>query len=217
MADVGGQEHLARRGAGNDELAVGEGAVLELAVDHDPVQAVLQALPLRVREAEAPALLVVGGDVGDRVGLALERVEVLLQLGERQGGVDGDRVADDVQVVLLEVDDPVAVLVEDVGIADVPLGGHGPVEDPGAGGHLVDRQGQVLAEDAERLAHAVAGDAPADREQAPRERVHRRAGRIRWRPPRRRPPPEARQIVHRAGLPGPGGSPRDGRRPASTR
>ena len=179
--------------------------------------AVLQALPLGVRQAEAPPPLVVRGDVRDRGGLVDQRVQVRLELGQRHGGVDRDRVADDVQVVLLEIDDPVAVLVKDVGIPDAPLGRHGPIEGTGAGGHLVDLQGEVLAEDAERLAHTVPGDAPGDREQAPRERVHRRAGRfsgvrhvdgIRPRPVR---------LVHRARLPGRGCSPRDGRRPASTR
>ena len=80
-----------------------------------------QASPLVVRETESPPLFVVGGDVGYRIGLVFQRVEMLLQFGQRDGLVDRHRIADDVQVVLPEIDDPVALRVKDVGVADVPF------------------------------------------------------------------------------------------------
>ncbi len=103
-------------------------------------------------------------------------VEVVLQLGERQALVDGDGVADHVDVAVREVDDPPTRGILEVGAPDVPLVGHGPVEDRGAAGDFVQLQtGQVVADDRQGLADAVAGDAAADREQSGRQSVHVRA------------------------------------------
>ena len=66
--------------------------------------------------------------------------------------VDGRRVADDMQVVLAEVEDLRAALIEDVGVADVPLAWDDPVECLRARRDLVDGQRHVLLEDAQRLA-----------------------------------------------------------------
>jgi hypothetical protein len=76
-----------------------------------------------------------------------------------------------VQVRPTEVDDPVAGGVGDVGPAEAPLARDRPVEDLGAGRHLVDLDVDVLAEAVERLADPLPGDAAADREDLRRQLV----------------------------------------------
>ena len=63
----------------------------------------------------------------------------------------------------------------DVGVADVPLVRHGPVEDLRPGRDLApqQRRGQVALDPVERRADAVAGDAPADRVEVLDQRPHR--------------------------------------------
>ena len=67
--------------------------------------------------------------------------------------------------------DPLTALVEDVRVPDVPLAGtvQSKTWVPDGTSWTVERD--LLADDPERLAHAVAGDAPADREQARRQLV----------------------------------------------
>jgi hypothetical protein len=93
-----------------------------------------------------------------------EGEQVLLELGQRHGGPHRHAVAEQVQVARLEVDDPLAGRVGHPGVADVPLARHRPVQHLGAGGDLVDLQAaELAADDLQGAAHAVAGDAAADR------------------------------------------------------
>ena len=145
----------------------------EVAVDHDPVGALLQRAPLPMREAEPPPLLVVGRHVGDRVRLVLQRVQVRLQLRQRQRrrrrASSSPRRAG---CSRRKSRSARRSRSSDVGVADVPLRRDDPVEHLRARRDLMDRQRDVLLEDAQRLSHAVAGDAAADREQLGGEVVH---------------------------------------------
>ena len=78
---------------------------------------------------------------------------------------NGLAVADDVEVRLAEVDDPLARRRRDVGVADVPLVRHRPVEHLRPARHLVDLERDPLADRRSVCAHAVAGDAATDREE----------------------------------------------------
>ena len=98
---------------------------------------------------------------------------MFVQFFERHRPIDRFRIADHVQVVLAEIDDPLALLVLHVGVANVPLVRHDPVETLGARRHFVDRQlRQPLAEQPQRFPHAVAGQAAADGKQPAGEVVH---------------------------------------------
>jgi hypothetical protein len=146
-------------------LAVGEVPVGEGGVDAHLVVAVGQAVDQPLAGAEAPALGVVGGAVGDPVGVLRQGEQVPLQLGQRHGRPHRHAVADHVQVAVAEVDHPPAVRVGDPGVADVPLPRHRPVEHLGAARDLVDLQVELAADDPECPADPVAGDAAADRVQ----------------------------------------------------
>src|SRR5690606_31251870 len=91
-------------------------------------------------------------------------------------GPDGDAVADHVEVAAAEVHHPVAVLVLDVRVPDVPLVRDRPIEHPGPARHLVDLERDLLSKAGKGLPYAVSGDAPADRVQFLDGRVHRAAG-----------------------------------------
>jgi len=82
-------------------------------------------------------------------------------------------VADDVKVVVFEVREGLPVRAGEGGGGDVPLRRHLPVKAGRAGGDLVDSQaGHVPAQDAQGLAHALAGDAAADGEKPAQQAVH---------------------------------------------
>ena len=125
-----------------------------------------------VGEAEAPALLVVRRPVGDEVGAVGQREEVGAQLLQCEALPHGCAVAHEVQVRPGEIDDAIAAVVLDEGIADVPLGRDDPVEGRGARRDFVDLEREFGAHAGERLAHSCTRDAPGDREEVDAELVH---------------------------------------------
>src|SRR5262245_30267743 len=101
-----------------------------------------------------------------------------LEIGAPHGCVYRHAVADDMEIGLPEVDDPVAGPVLDPRIADVPLTRHGPIEDVGARGHFAHLQGNLASDDGQRVANAPTRDAATDRVHLPNEVVHRPTGRF---------------------------------------
>ena len=177
MADVGREQHLLGARAGQQQLAVAHGARLELAV-HDYVErAVAEPRALVLGEAEAPGLLVVRRAIGNPVGMLGQAVQVRLELRAREAAAHRRAVAHEMQVVAAEVDEPLAFRARDPGVAHAPFPRHGPIENRGAGRHLVHGQRDPLAQRLQRGAHAVAGEAAAERIEPRRERVHRGSGR----------------------------------------
>ncbi len=172
VAGVARDEHLVCGLARHESLGVGQRAVLERRVDADLVLALRKRLEPAVLKAEAPVRGVVGVAERDPVGVLGEREQVLLQLGERQPLPHGDAVAEDVQVRVGEVDDPIAIRPRDPGLGDVPLLGDDPVEHLGPGRDLGGLQRHSLADQPERLPEPVARDAAADRKELAGELVH---------------------------------------------
>ena len=137
--------------------------------------------------AEAPALGVVGGAVGDAVGLVGQAEDVAAELGERHAAADGGAVVQDVQVAVGEVEDHAAVRVLDPGLAHRPFPRHGPVEHRRPGRHLAAAKADLAVDDVEGVADAGTGQAAADRVELRGERVDLRAeiGALRRRVPAR--------------------------------
>src|SRR5512132_3008386 len=96
-----------------------------------------------------------------------------LELGEAQRRAYRCAVADDVQAAAVEVDDPPAGRILDVGVADAPLSRNFPIESGSAGGNLMDGERNVFAQDPQGLPYALAGDASTDRIEALHQRVER--------------------------------------------
>ena len=163
VADVRREQELLVRRAAVQILAVGEAAGVEARVNHHLVQAVGQRREPVVGHAEAPGLGVVGGPIGNQIGLVGQREDMLLQLVQRQRRTHRPTVVQDVQVAAAEVDHPLARGILDVRVADGPLRRDRPIEDLGAGRHLVHLEIDVPAEMGEGPAHSIAGDAAADR------------------------------------------------------
>lgn len=80
MADVSGDQHFPIGRSRKIQLAVGQAAVLQFAVDSHPVSTPRQFFTLAVLHAETPGLLVVRSHVGDRIGLVRKRMQMLLQI-----------------------------------------------------------------------------------------------------------------------------------------
>ena len=79
------------------------------------------------------------------------------QLLERHRCPDRNAVAHHVQAVTVDVDDPVAGGVGDVGLVQVPLVVDHPVEGPGAGGDRASFELDDLAQKIQRRSDAVPG------------------------------------------------------------
>jgi hypothetical protein len=67
-----------------------------------------------------------------------------------------------VKIRILEIDDLFAVRVSNVGVADIPFAGHGPVENLGTCWNLMNLKRDALADAAQNLSEPIAGDAAAD-------------------------------------------------------
>jgi hypothetical protein len=83
-----------------------------------------------------------------------------------------------VQVVPLKIDHAAPGLIHHVDIGDVPLRGHFPVEHFGAARDLAHRERNLARHERQGPAHAVAGDAAADRKHLAGEGVAALADRI---------------------------------------
>ena len=129
VAHVSRDEHLVGPPPRKHELSVGEAPRLEGGVDADLILALRQRVELALGEAEPPALVVVGGAVGDPVRLIGQGVKMGAQILQGQSLADGNAVADDVQVRPPEVHHAFAAGVLDPGVPDVPLLGYRPVQD----------------------------------------------------------------------------------------
>ena len=176
VTDVRREQDLVLRLTRQEALRVGDDAVLERGVDHRLVLAVLERLQLPVRQAETPVLVVVRGSVRDQVRPFRVGEEVLPELGQGQPLADRDAVAEHVQVRVREVDDPFPVGPREPRLADVPLPRQRPVVDLCAARHLRALERDLLLDQVERRANAVAGEAPAERIEPLHERVHLPAG-----------------------------------------
>src|SRR5262249_3226542 len=97
---------------------------------------------------------------------------MLLELPEREARLNRHAVAHYVQIALREIEDLSTVAALDVGISDVPLARDRPIERRGAARHLVNVEIDVHAEVVQSRAHAVTGNAAANRIDFPSQRVN---------------------------------------------
>ena len=176
VADVGREQDLVLGLARQEAFRVGDDAVLERGVDHGLVLAVLERLELPVRQAETPVLVVVRGSVRRHVRALRVGEEVLPELAQGQPLADGDAVAENVQVRVREVDDPLPVGPGEPRFPDVPLPRQRPVVDLCPTRHFGALERDLLLDQVERLPDAVAGEAAADRIEPLHELVHLAAG-----------------------------------------
>ena len=80
------------------------------------------------------------------------------------------------EVGLLKIYQTFASRILDVSIPDIPFLRHHPVKYRRSGRHLVHLERDLSPDGIERLAHAMAGDAPAEWEQLGDEPMHLTAG-----------------------------------------
>ncbi len=173
MTEIRREEHLVLRLARQDQFAVGQASVLERAVDAHLIVLVGQPFLLPLTHTESPALLIIRGHVGNPVGLVGLRIDVFQQLLAAHLLVDGHRIAQHVQIAVLEVNDRLAPHILDPSAPDIPLSRHRPVEHLRSRRHLVNRHlRHLLTDHLQRPSEPVARNTPADREQPPRQRVH---------------------------------------------
>src|SRR5882724_9195910 len=77
--------------------------------------------------------------------------------------LDRHAVPKDMQIQLLEIDNSLTMRISDVGVADIPLLRHDPIEDLRSGRHFMNAQWNMAFDGLERLAQAVPSDATAQR------------------------------------------------------
>ncbi len=171
MADVGGDQDLSRRSSRQIALRVAQAPRGEAGIDADLVAILAQRLQIPVPQTEAPGGAVVAGAIRDPVRMLGHAVQVWPQLGERHRLPHRHRVAHHMQIGLLEIDDAPALGVLDVGVLDVPLLRHLPIENRRAARNLVALQRDACPDQLERPANPVPGDAAADREQLAHELI----------------------------------------------
>ena len=116
-------------------------------IDAHLVVALGERQELPVRKAEAPALFVVTGAVGDPIGAIRKRMQMRAELGKRHPRADGHAVADEMQRRAAQIDDPVAGRSLDPCFADVPFAGDVPVEHLRSRRNLAHLERRDLGED----------------------------------------------------------------------
>ena len=90
-------------------------------------------------------------------------MKMFLELGQRDMLSYGHTIAHDVQVRSGKVDNLFALLVFDIGVANIPFARDRPIEDRGSVGTSCTSRLICAADLAQCLPHAIAGDAAADR------------------------------------------------------
>ena len=173
MAEVGREEQFILGLTRNDQFTIGQTPRLERAVDTDLIGLVGQLLFLPLRHAEAPTLLIIGGDIGNPVGLVGLCIDMLEQFFPTHRLVDGQGITQHMEVALTEIDDRLAFHRTNPAATDVPLLGNGPVEDLRACGHLEHLYlGYGLTDNLQGLTKTVACETTTDGEQSLRHRIH---------------------------------------------
>lgn len=87
-----------------------------------------------------------------------QRENMTFQLLERQLGMDGGTVVQNMQVRSFEIDNAIALLVCNVSVPDIPLGRNGPIEDRRSGRDLLDRKFNVAPENLQCLLWGCYGE-----------------------------------------------------------
>src|SRR3990172_12398723 len=90
---------------------------------------------------------------------------MLFQLTQRDLLIQRDIVTHDVQIAFLKVNNLIALRIFKVGISNVPLFRHRPVEDFRPAGNLVESERYVLLEQAKTDSDSISCNAPTNRVQ----------------------------------------------------
>ena len=164
-------QNLVGRAAGQVVLSICQVPVFQRRVDTNFVRAVLERQHLVVRKAKSPVLLVVGRPIRDPVRIFRKREEMRLEFAERHGCMHRNTVVHDVQVALLEVDNPPSARVLYIGVSNIPFLRYGPIEDLGSCRHFTELQRYPVLDQGQSAADAVTGDASANGVKSLREVV----------------------------------------------
>src|SRR5579875_1786022 len=90
-------------------------------------------------------------------------MNVFFELAERNALAHRHAVAYNVQVRLRKIQDFLSAFILYIGITNIPLARYGPVKDLSTRWHFMYAYGDITSKNLERVAHAVSGDAAADR------------------------------------------------------
>lgn len=172
MADIGRQEDFVFRFTRHDQFAIVQQARAKVGVDDNTVSAGPKRLALPLGNAEAPSPAVIGGHIGNGIGLVGQRIEVRLQFVTFQPDIGRLGISDEVKIVLSKIHDPVAVTVEDIGIPDRPFVRYRPVEGLRARRDRTKGEPrQFFPDPRQGLAEPRPGDRAGDRPKLARERM----------------------------------------------
>src|ERR1700733_8629172 len=97
---------------------------------------------------------------------------MLLEFAQRHFAMDRNAIAHYVQIVFLEINEPLAAGVLDVSIANIPLSRHGPVENSCAARHLTNFQRNLPAQPFQSATKTIARNAAADGIKLRHQRMH---------------------------------------------
>jgi hypothetical protein len=129
MTEIGGEKNLLVCLTREDQFAIGEMSRCEGTVNTDLIFIVGQLFLLTFRHTKAPAFLIIRGHIGNPVRLFGLGIDVLEQFFTTHSLMDGHRIAQHMEVTVLEVDDGLSLQVFDPASPDIPLVGNSPVED----------------------------------------------------------------------------------------
>src|SRR2546430_585756 len=120
----------------NAKFTISQTTGLQCRIDTNLVLLVRQILQLSVAQTKPPGFFVVRSAIGDPVGRIRQSKQVFPQLNEPNLLAHRNAVVHDVEIAFLEIDDSFTLRVPEVGVTDVPLLRHNPIEDLGPAGNF---------------------------------------------------------------------------------
>jgi hypothetical protein len=91
------------------------------------------------------------------------RKQMFPEFGKTDAHVNGNAVANDMQIGRPEIDNTFADAVLNVRVSNVPFGWNSPIKDLQARGHFADGERYVVPYPIERFSNSVASNASTDR------------------------------------------------------
>jgi hypothetical protein len=146
-----------------EAFCIGERAIFQSRINPDFIFTVLEFQEIAVGKTKPPRVFVVGGSIGNPIGMFDQGVQVSLQFRQREVLVDGDTVIEYVKAVFLKIDDLFASWIFNPSITNVPFARYGPIKHTSACRDFVKIERDFTLKPAKRSANAIPGDAPAKR------------------------------------------------------
>ncbi len=128
MAEMSRNHEHILAGAFVDELSIIEPALAMFGVDHHLIVVILHLKQCVMGHTEAPVSIVIAGSVRDAVGLLRQCMDMVAQLRQTHSGPYRYTEVNDMEIVVVEIDNPPARIIGDERVTDQPFPGYLPIK-----------------------------------------------------------------------------------------